>query len=132
MPDQSAEVYQFGDFRLDVGEHTLRRRPGGERVVIPDKAFQALVHLVRHHGALVTRDQILATVWPGVLVEDANIGKVIHIARRALGDANGEGTYIETVPNTAIASPPKSLMSGSRVRAGRAARPPTTSTCAER
>jgi DNA-binding winged helix-turn-helix (wHTH) protein/Flp pilus assembly protein TadD len=97
MPDGPTEIYEFGEFRLDVGEHTLDRRGVG-RVVIPDKAFQALVHLVRHSGALVTREALLSAVWPGVLVEEANVGKAIHIARRALGGRNGDRSHIETVP----------------------------------
>ena len=97
MPDP-IEVYEFGDFRLDVGERTLERRLGRERIVIPEKAFRALVHLIRHSGALVTRQSILTAVWPDVLVEEGNIGKVIHILRSALGERNGAWAYIETVP----------------------------------
>ena len=98
MPDRPIEVYEFGEFELDVGERTLERRPGGERIVISEKAFRTLVHLVRNNGALVTREGILATVWPGVLVEEGNIGKAIHAIRRALGDRSGKRTYVETVP----------------------------------
>jgi len=99
VPDERpAEVYEFGEFRLDVGERTLERRHGGKRIEIPEKAFRALVHLVRNSGALVTRGAILAAVWPGVTVEDANIEKVIHVIRGALGDRGDERTYVETVP----------------------------------
>ena len=98
MPDRPVEVYAFGEFELDVGERTLERRPGGERIVISEKAFRTLVQLVRNSGALVTREAILATVWPGVLVEEGNIGKAIHAIRRALGDRSGKRTYVETIP----------------------------------
>lgn len=97
MRDRLIEVYEFGGFQLNVGERTLARRPGGERIVIPEKAFRTLLHLVRNSGSLVTREMILATVWPGVVVEEGNIGKVIHAVRRALGDRTGRPTYIETV-----------------------------------
>jgi DNA-binding winged helix-turn-helix (wHTH) protein len=80
VPDQPDEVYEFGEFQLDVGERILERR-GGERLVIPEKAFQTLVHLVRHSGALVTREALLSTVWSGVLVEEGNVAKVIHVLR---------------------------------------------------
>ena len=92
------EIYEFGEFQLNVGERTLERREGRQRIVIPEKAFQTLVHLVRHSGTLVRREAILATVWPGVLVEEGNIGKVVHAIRRALGDRSGQGSCIETVP----------------------------------
>ena len=98
MPDRPVEVYAFGEFELDVGERTLERRPGGERIVISEEAFRTLVQLVRNSGALVTREAILATVWPGVLVEEGNIGKAIHAIRRALGDGSGKRTYVETIP----------------------------------
>ena len=98
MPDRPIEVYEFGEFRLDVGERTLERRGGRERIAMPEKAFQTLVHLVRNRGALVTKDAILSTVWPDVFIEDGNIGKVIHTIRRVLGDRSGECAYIETVP----------------------------------
>ena len=91
------EIYEFGDFRLDVGERTLVRRRGGEPVAVPEKAYRTLVHLVRNAGALVSREAILSVVWPDVVVENANVGKVVHILRRALGHRDGDAPYIETV-----------------------------------
>src|SRR3954467_553713 len=98
MADAPIEIYDFGEFQLNVGERTLQRREGADRVVIPEKAFQTLVHLVRNAGALVTREAILAAAWPDALVEEGNIGKAIYTIRRALSDRRGEGSYIETVP----------------------------------
>ena len=98
MHERPVDVFEFGEFRLDVGERTLERREGRQRLMIPEKAFRTLVHLVRNSGALVTKDAILSTVWPGVFVEDGNVGKVVHAIRRALGDGRGEWAYIETVP----------------------------------
>jgi DNA-binding response OmpR family regulator len=57
VADRPIEVYEFGEFRLDVGEGRLERREGRQRIAIPEKAFQTLVHLVRNSGALVTRMQ---------------------------------------------------------------------------
>jgi DNA-binding winged helix-turn-helix (wHTH) protein/tetratricopeptide (TPR) repeat protein len=98
MPERSVEVYAFGEFQLDVHERTLERRDTRQRIVIPEKAFQTLVHLVRNRGVLVAKEAILSAVWPDVFVEDGNIGKMIHTLRGALGDRNGECAYIETVP----------------------------------
>jgi DNA-binding winged helix-turn-helix (wHTH) protein/Tfp pilus assembly protein PilF len=97
VPDQSAEIYEFAGCRLDVGERTLERRQGRERIVIPEKAFRTLAHLVRHSGSLVTREAILAAVWADVVVEDGNVAKMIHVLRTALGDLNG-AACIETIP----------------------------------
>lgn len=90
------EVYAFADFQLDVGNRSLERCDGGERILLPEKAFQTLVFLVRNSGALITREAILSAVWADVFVEDGNVGKVIHTIRRALG--GGERAFIETVP----------------------------------
>src|SRR4051812_38351955 len=98
VTDRAVEIYEFGGVELNVAERTLERRQTRERVVLPEKAFQTLVQLVRHHGTLVRREEILATVWPGVLVEEGNIAKAIHVIRDALGDRNGDASLIETVP----------------------------------
>jgi DNA-binding winged helix-turn-helix (wHTH) protein/Tfp pilus assembly protein PilF len=120
VPDRYVEIYEFGEFHLNVGERTLERREGRQRIVIAEKAFQTLVHLVRNSGTLVTREAILATVWPGVLVEEGNIGKVVHAVRRALRDRSGQSSCIETIPKhgyrfvaevTRIANPTAGLAS---------------------
>ena len=98
VTDRAPEIYEFGGVELNVTERTLQRCQTRERVVLPEKAFQTLVQLVRNHGTLVRREEILATVWPGVLVEEGNIAKAIHVIRNALGDRNGGAALIETVP----------------------------------
>jgi DNA-binding winged helix-turn-helix (wHTH) protein/Tfp pilus assembly protein PilF len=98
VAERPSEVYAFGEFQLDVGERTLERGNGRQRIVIPEKAFRALVHLVRNHGALVTKDEMLSAVWADAFVEDGNVGKVIHTIRCALGDRSGECAHIETIP----------------------------------
>ena len=98
MPMETAEVYEFGRFRLDVGEHKLICLEASGRGALPEKAFLTLVHLVRHSGKLVSDDELLAAVWPGTVVERNNVGKAIHVIRRYLGDASGEPSFIETIP----------------------------------
>ncbi len=97
MTDRPFEVYEFGEFRLDVGEHSLSCQEGRVRVALPDKPFLLLVLLVRCSGRLVTKDEILSEVWPGVFVEDGNVGKAIHAIRNALGDRGTDRRFIETV-----------------------------------
>jgi hypothetical protein len=48
MPIESTEVYEFGRFRLDVGERKLICLEGSASGSLPEKAFRTLVHLVRH------------------------------------------------------------------------------------
>lgn len=91
------ESFEFGDFLLDVGEHKLVRRDGVTNGALPEKAFQTLVHLVRHSGTLLTKEELLLAVWSGTIVEENNLGKAIHAIRRCLGERAGEQRYIETV-----------------------------------
>jgi len=98
MERQRTEIYEFGPFRLDVGEHKLTRCGGDCTGSLPEKAFRTLVHLVRQGGALVTHDELLEAVWPDTVVEKNNLGKAVHAVRSFLGDTNGESRFIETVP----------------------------------
>ena len=88
------ESFEFGDFLLDVGERKLVRRDGVANGTLPEKAFQTLVHLVRHSGTLLTKEELILAVWPDTIVEENNLGKAIHAIRQCLG----EQKYIETVP----------------------------------
>lgn len=90
-------IYEFADFRIDVGERILERLDTGERIALPDKAFETLCHLVRNPNRLVSKSELLARVWPDAFVEENNLNKSIHVIRKALGERNGDRQYIETV-----------------------------------
>jgi DNA-binding winged helix-turn-helix (wHTH) protein/Flp pilus assembly protein TadD len=98
MPEGRTEIYEFEGFRLDIGERKLIRLDGPSTGSIPEKAFQTLIHLVRNHGTLVTKDELLKTVWHDVVVEENNLVKAIYAIRRFLDDVGQEPKYIETVP----------------------------------
>jgi DNA-binding winged helix-turn-helix (wHTH) protein/Tfp pilus assembly protein PilF/TolB-like protein len=91
------EIYEFANFRLDVNERTVERIDGIRIDALPDKTFETLVLLVRKHGHLVSKDEILQHVWPDTIVEENNLEKRIHQLRQFLGVNNGDGKYIETV-----------------------------------
>ncbi|MGD9629419.1 MAG: tetratricopeptide repeat protein [Pyrinomonadaceae bacterium] len=98
MSKDSRELYEFGEFCLDVGERRLERFGGASNAALPEKAFQTLVHLVRNRGTLVTKEELLSTVWPDSIVEENNLGKAIYSIRQFLGDRSTEPKYIETIP----------------------------------
>jgi DNA-binding winged helix-turn-helix (wHTH) protein/Tfp pilus assembly protein PilF len=97
MLKQSNELYEFGEFRLDVAEHILECAGEGRVEHLPEKAFQTLVLLVRRAGSLVTKEELLEHAWPDAVVEDNNLDKAIHAIRNALGEKRGGPKYIETV-----------------------------------
>lgn len=89
-------VYEFGPFRLDVGEHRLVR--GNRSVPLTGKAFDTLRVLVERQGRLVLKQDLMNAVWPETTVEENNLDRNISTLRKALGEqANGE-SFIETVP----------------------------------
>jgi eukaryotic-like serine/threonine-protein kinase len=88
-------LYEFGPFRVDPDKETLLR--GGELVPLTPKTFQILLVLVRHNREVVTKDDLMRTVWPDTFVEEANLSRNIFMLRKALGD-NSQDRYIVTVP----------------------------------
>lgn len=97
MPSETKEIYEFGPYRLDVGQHRFERSDGVTNSPLPEKAFQTLVFLVRNQGRLVTKSELLDAIWPDTAVEENNLNKSIHAIRHALGEKPREQKYIETV-----------------------------------
>jgi len=89
-------VYQFGPFRLEVGEHRLVRE--GRSVPLTGKAFDTLRVLVERHGTLVAKRDLMNAVWPETTVEENNLDRNISLVRKALGEKANGPQYIETVP----------------------------------
>src|SRR5271157_2921374 len=89
------ELYAFGPFRVDPDKETLLR--AGEPVPLTPKTFQILLVLVRHSKEVVTKDDLMKTVWPDTFVEETNLTRNIFMLRKALGDTAQE-RYIVTVP----------------------------------
>jgi DNA-binding winged helix-turn-helix (wHTH) protein len=96
MSLQTKHIYEFGPFRLDAAEHFLLR--DGEPVPLTPKAFDLLLALVKRHGHLLEKDELLTKVWPDAFVEEANLASNISQLRKALGDVENGQRYIETVP----------------------------------
>jgi len=92
--DFTAATFRFDAFELDTQRRTLRR--SGADVELRPLAFDALAHLARHAGHVVTKDELIAAVWPGLVVTDDSIARCISDIRRALGDVDQQ--IIKTVP----------------------------------
>ena len=88
-------VVTFGGFTLDPANATLKR--GATPIAVTPKAFGVLELLVRRAGQLVTKDEFLDDLWPGVFVGDAVLKVCVREIRQALCDDHHEPTFIETV-----------------------------------
>jgi hypothetical protein len=83
----------FPPFRLDVADERLWR--GHEVVELRGKAFAVLRHLVENAGRLVTKDELLAAVWPKTAVGDWVLSDSVCELRKALGDAPRAPRFVE-------------------------------------
>ena len=87
---------QIGEWWVDPAANELRR--AGETVRIEPKAMEVLMLLAEHGDRVVSREELLKAVWPGVVVGDEALTQSIIKLRRALGDDPRAPSYIETIP----------------------------------
>ena len=93
---KTRQMYEFGPFRLDPEKELLLRQD--ETVPIAPKAFQILLVLIRQNKQVVTKDDLMKTIWPDTFVEEANLSRNIFLLRKALGESPQDHQYIVTVP----------------------------------
>lgn len=70
----------------------------GEAQTIEPKVMDLLVLLASKPGEVIAHDEILTTLWPGVIVGDDTLARCVSKLRRAFGDDPKSPTYVETVP----------------------------------
>jgi TolB-like protein len=86
----------FGRFRLDLRRRELRR--DGQQVRIHRRALGILCALAEAKGEIVSKDELMAGLWPGRVVEEGNLHVHVSALRKSL-DENGEGhSFVVTVP----------------------------------
>ncbi|MGE0681473.1 MAG: AAA family ATPase [Candidatus Binatia bacterium] len=93
---QQAQDLFFRPFRLDVANERLWRR--SREVSLRPKTFAVLRYLLEHADRLVTKEELLDTVWPDTSVSDVVPLVCIRELRKALGDEVEAPRFIETVP----------------------------------
>lgn len=86
----------MGPFVLNAETSTLRR--GDELIPLPPKVFDTLLALVSASGEVLSKDDLLKSVWPDSFVEESNLTQNVFILRRALGQSPDGPAYIQTVP----------------------------------
>ncbi|MGH9768228.1 MAG: winged helix-turn-helix domain-containing protein [Blastocatellia bacterium] len=96
MHKQTKQLYEFGPFRLDAGERLLMR--DGRMTPLPPKVFDTLLALVENSGRVMSKDELMQSLWPDTFVEESNLTQNISQLRRALGDGTPDAQYIETIP----------------------------------
>ena len=86
--------YTFDRWTLDCSRGTLAA--GTEDIPLRPKSFEVLRHLIENAGRLVSRDDVLGAIWPGVNVTEESLTQCVSEVRQALGDTHQR--IIKTMP----------------------------------
>ncbi len=87
--------FLFENYCLDAGRRELKR--GSELIAIGPKVFDLLLFLVQNREQVVTRDDLLHSVWSGRIVFESTLTSHINAVRKAIGDTGKEQRLIRTV-----------------------------------
>lgn len=96
MNEQFSQIYEFGGFRLDASKRLLWR--SGQTVSLMPKAFDVLLTLVQHHGQIVTKDDLMTSVWRDTIVEENSLNVNVSSLRKVFGEKPNDHHFIVTVP----------------------------------
>lgn len=95
MSKSFEEKFCFANVEVDIQANLITI--AGKQKRLEPKLINLLSYLAKHSGQVVTRQQITAAVWPGVVVGDESITQAIFLLRNVLGDDAKRPRYIETI-----------------------------------
>jgi DNA-binding winged helix-turn-helix (wHTH) protein len=81
--DRTSRCYRFGRFELVPAQRRLL--DDGVAATIGARAFDVLVALVERRATVVSKDELLDSVWPGLVVEEANVQVQVSQLRKVIG-----------------------------------------------
>ena len=96
MDDIYNNYYIFAGFTLDVRGRQLLS-PEGQTLTLSSRAFDTLLALIRSKGEVLSKEELMESVWPGLVVEDNNVNQAIFSLRKALADSRSDSRIIRTV-----------------------------------
>ena len=94
-PRGGSVQFLFAGQILDKERRELRR--GGDTIAVEPQVFDLLVYLVENRDRVVSKDDLIATVWGGRIVSDSSLTSRINAARKAIGDSGEDQRLIRTV-----------------------------------
>ena len=122
-------VYRFDDFVVDPEAWRLSR--GGQEIHLKPVVLKLLIYLIASRGRLVTRQELMDTVWGDTVISESALTKAAARLRKALGDDSATHRYLETVRSRGyrfvadveeVASPEQSGLRAGKTRAATARR----------
>jgi pimeloyl-ACP methyl ester carboxylesterase/DNA-binding winged helix-turn-helix (wHTH) protein len=92
--------FHFENHELDTDRRELRR--GGELIAVEPQVFDLLVYLIQNRDRVVSKDDLIASVWGGRIVSDSTLASRINAARKAVGDNGGAQRLIRTIARKGV------------------------------
>lgn len=89
--------FQFGPFRLDEPARSLRLRD--RELSLQPRVFDLLVYLIRNSARVVSKDELLDTLWPGVTVTDNSLQRAVSALRAVLREGGMEDA-VRNIPRS--------------------------------
>lgn len=90
------DFFEFGPYRFDTRDNLLFKN--GEEVHLTPKVGEILLALLKKHGHVVEKEELMQEVWPSTAVEENNLTRNISTLRKLLNPESEEDHYIETLP----------------------------------
>lgn len=94
IAETSARLWRFADYEFDELRRELRVK--GRALELEAKPLDVLLQLLLHAGEVVTKEELLESVWPDVMVVDGSLATAVSKLRKAMGDEDHPA--IVTVP----------------------------------
>jgi serine/threonine protein kinase/DNA-binding winged helix-turn-helix (wHTH) protein len=92
--ETSGRLWRFADYEFDELRRELRLK--GQSIDLETKPLDLLLQLLLHAGEVVTKEELLESVWPDVMVVDGSLATAVSKLRKAMGDE--DHPVIVTVP----------------------------------
>lgn len=96
MATESVSLYRIGEVDVDPSNACIRRN--GENFYLRQKAFRVLLYLLEHPDRVVTKEELLDSVWDKTAVVEDALVQCISDLRRALGDDPRQPRFVRTIP----------------------------------
>jgi DNA-binding winged helix-turn-helix (wHTH) protein len=93
-------LYIFDNYALDPDRRELRS--GASVVAMEPQAFDLLLHLIRHREHVVSRDELIESIWGGRVVSESALSTRINAVRSAIGDSGTEQRLIKTLSRKGV------------------------------
>jgi TolB-like protein/cytochrome c-type biogenesis protein CcmH/NrfG len=92
--------FHFADFVLDTNRRELRR--SSELIAVEPQVYDLLLYLIENRDRVVSKDDLIASVWGGRVTSDSTLTSRVYAARKALGDSGEQQKLIRTFPRRGV------------------------------